>query len=71
MAEAVRQDLQLPLWTLDQAALHFGLTRATVERYVREGLPKYFGAYVKPSEFVDEFVNRRNRQKGSRATPPA
>lgn len=56
-------------WTLDQAAEHLDLKRATVERYIREGLPKYFGTFVKREELLAEYRKRLERQRATRGKP--
>jgi predicted transcriptional regulator len=67
MTQPERQDLTLPYWSIEQAAKHFGFTRATIEKYVREGLPTYFsGIMVKPSEVVAERLSRQTRHRQSR-----
>lgn len=67
VAEPVRQDLTLPYWSIDQAALHFGIARRSVRRYITEGLPSYFaGTMVKPDEIVSERLTRRDRAKSTR-----
>jgi predicted transcriptional regulator len=67
VAELERQDITLPFWSLDQAAKHFGFARATIEKYVREGMPTYFaGRMVKPDEVITERLARRDRQQASR-----
>lgn len=48
-----RQNTQAEFWTLDQSARHFGVTRATIERYIREGLPVYFQRrFLRPKEVI-------------------
>jgi predicted site-specific integrase-resolvase len=37
-----RQNVTAAYWTLEMAAKHFGITPATVRRYIREGLPVYY-----------------------------
>lgn len=65
---AERQDTSLPFWTIDQAALHFGYKRATILKYIREGLPTYHeGLTVKPSELVLEVLQRRQRELKTRS----
>lgn len=55
-------------WTLDQAASHFGYKRATILKYIREGLPTYFGGTtVKPSELIAEVQQRQQRERSTRA----
>lgn len=59
-----RQDLDAQYWTLAQAARHFGFTRATISKYVREGLPTYLGGgWVKPAEVVAEKIARSRRHR--------
>lgn len=68
MTQPERQDLTLPYWSIEQAALHFGVTRRSVRRYITDGLPTYFaGTMVKPDEIVTERLARRDRQKSTRA----
>lgn len=68
MTVPVRQDTELPFWTLDQAALHFGSTRRTIRRYITDGLPTYFaGTMVKPGEVIDEMLDRQRRTKQTRS----
>ena len=58
-------------WTLDKAALHIGVTRATVERYVREGLRIHFrelGGWVDRDEFLAAYRERVMRQRARFAT---
>jgi DeoR/GlpR family transcriptional regulator of sugar metabolism len=69
MAEPDRQDTTLEFWTIEQAARHFGITRGTVRRYIRGGLATHHhGLTVKPSEFISEHQQRRQRQQQSRKT---
>jgi hypothetical protein len=63
------QDLDAPYWTLDQAAAHFGITRAGVRKMIREGLPVYFaGTLVKPAEYIAARLERQARQRAHRFT---
>ena len=55
-------------WTIDQAAEQVGITRAAVERYIREGLPKHLGKFVNRDQFLAEYRARLQRQRDSRAT---
>lgn len=66
MTVPVRQDTELPFWTLDQAALHFGSTRRTIRRYITDGLPTYFSDMVKPEEIIAEVLAREQRTKQTR-----
>ena len=67
-AQKINQNIDLPFWTLDQAALHFGVRRATIEKYIREGLPAYFEKLmVKPSEAIAERLRRKNAAEATRA----
>lgn len=74
MAPKPRQEHQsfnLPFWTIEQAALHLGFTRATINRYIREGLPVYFTSVrpmVKPQELIDEWLRRRKANLATRST---
>jgi hypothetical protein len=66
MADPIRQDTTLLFWSYDTAALHFGISRKTVVRYVREGLPSYFAdRFVKPAEFIAEYLRREGRRRES------
>lgn len=56
-------------WTLDQAAEHLDLKRATIERYIREGLPKHFGVFVRREELLAEYRARLERQRATRGRP--
>lgn len=68
MAKQERQDVRRPLWTIDEAALHFGITRATVEKYIREGLPVYFsGTFVKSKDVIAEYLRRRDAKRATLA----
>ena len=65
-----RQSFDLPFWTIEQAALHLGFTRATINRYVREGLPVYFKSVepmVRPRELIDEWLRRREANLATRS----
>lgn len=65
------QNFDLPFWTIDQAALHLGFSRATINRYIREGLPVYFKSVepmVKPRELIDEWLRRRRANLATRGT---
>jgi hypothetical protein len=67
-----QRDLTDPMdrfWTVDQAVAHIGVTRSTVERYVREGLPLHFpmlGGYLDRDEFLAEYRARMERRSNSR-----
>lgn len=68
-SELVRQNIDLPFWTLDMAALHFGVKRATIEKYAREGLPTYTIAkarMVKPAEVITERLRRKRAAEATR-----
>jgi len=68
MADRVLQDLDLPFWTHQQAALHFGFTTATIRKYIRAGLPTYLdGSLVKPAEVIDHRLAARDRQSDTQA----
>lgn len=57
-------------WTIDRAAKHLGFTRATIARYIREGLPIYFralGGRVHRDELLAEVRKRESRQRATRA----
>jgi predicted site-specific integrase-resolvase len=56
-------------WTIDQAAEHLGYKRATIERYIREGLPRYFRKYVKRDELLAEHRRRAQREIATRLRP--
>ena len=67
------RDLTDPMdrwWTIDQAAEHLKVTRATVEKYVREGLPLHFlqlGGYVDRDELLADYRGRQERSRATRA----
>jgi hypothetical protein len=54
-------------WTIDRAALHLGVRRGTVEKYVREGLALHWrnGWYVHRPALLTEYGRR---QASTRAT---
>lgn len=52
-------------WSVDQAAQHMGFSRATVERYIREGLPQTCG-FVNRDAFLAMVRQKQLRQKQSR-----
>ena len=54
------------LWTIDQAAAHYGYRRETILRYIREGLPLY-GTVIDREELLAEVGRRTVRQKATRA----
>jgi len=54
-------------WSVDKAALHLGVTVATIKRYIRGGLPTRFGL-VHRVELLAEYRRRALRQKASRVT---
>jgi hypothetical protein len=59
-------------WTVDHAAAHLKVTRSTIERYIRGGLPVYFkalGGRVKRSELLAEYRARKLRQRATRLKP--
>lgn len=59
-------------WTIETAAKHAGITRATVEKYIRQGLPVYFrelGGLIKRDEFLQEWRGRRLKQLATRRLP--
>jgi hypothetical protein len=67
MADPIRQDLDAPYWTLDQAAAHFGITRRAVRLMITTGLPTYFaGTMVKPAEYIAVRLERQKAQRASR-----
>jgi predicted site-specific integrase-resolvase len=67
------RDLADPMdrfWTIDQAAEHLKVKRATVEKYVREGLALHFprqGGYVDRDELLAEYRGRQQRSRATRA----
>ena len=67
------RDLTDPMdrwWTIDQAAEHLEVKRATVEKYIREGLPLYFpllGGYVDRDELLADYRGRQERSRATRA----
>ena len=68
MADRVLQNLDLPFWTHQQAALHFGFTTATIRKYIRAGLPTYLdGTLVKPAEVIAHRLAARRRHADSQA----
>ena len=54
-------------WSVDKAALHLGVTVATIKRYIRGGLPTRFGL-VHRVELLAEYRRRVLRQTASRVT---
>jgi len=66
------RDLADPMdrwWTIDQAAEHLAVTRRTIERYVKEGLPLHFpamGGYLDRDELLPEVRRRAKRQRATR-----
>ncbi len=61
------QDPDAEFWTITQAALHFGFTRQTIEKYIRGGLPVYLeGTAVRPHEAIDEWKTRMQKRAKSR-----
>ena len=61
------QPFDVEYWTIDQAARHFGFARATVAKYIRDGLPTYVdGRFVKPAEVVAHRLERKQRQRDTR-----
>lgn len=54
-------------WAVDRAALHLGLRRETIEKYIREGLRLYWrnGWVVHRPELLAEYGRR---QASTRAT---
>lgn len=68
MSERVLQNVDAAFWTHQQAALHFGLSRATIRRYIRQGLPTYLsGTLVKPSEVIAHRLAARKRESDTQA----
>jgi hypothetical protein len=68
-----RRDVTDPMdrfWTIDQAATHLDVTRATVEKYVREGLPLHFplmeGGYVDRDELLIAYRGKKKRARATR-----
>lgn len=53
-------------WTIDRAAEHLKITRASVERYIRDGLKVTFGR-VHRDELLAEYRKRQIRQRATRA----
>jgi len=51
-------------WSVDKAALHLGCPRATILRYIREGLPIRAGL-IHRDELLADFRNRKMRQQES------
>lgn len=69
MSAAIKeqQDLDAKYWSIEQAALHFGVRRATIRQYIRDGLPTYFGGvFVKPKEAIAEWLKRKNAKAATR-----
>lgn len=68
MADRKLQNLDAAFWTHQQAALHFGLSRATIRRYIRQGLPTYLGgSLVKPREVIAHRMAARKRESDTQA----
>ena len=66
---ATKQDMQSVRnddvwWSVDRAALHLGCPRATILRYVREGLPIRAGL-INRDELLADFRARKMRQQES------
>jgi len=67
------RDLTDPLdrwWTVDQAAAHLKVKRATIEKYIREGLPLHFpkmGGYVDRDVLLAAYRERQQRTRATRA----
>ncbi|TIH34951.1 hypothetical protein [Subtercola vilae] len=53
-------------WSIDRAALHTGFARATIERYVREGLPVYVGGFVERDAFLKVYRDKQQSQRLTR-----
>jgi hypothetical protein len=51
-------------WSVDKAALHLGCPRATILRYIREGLPIRAGL-IHRDELLADFRARKIRQHES------
>ncbi|WP_120338115.1 hypothetical protein [Cryobacterium soli] len=72
---AGRRDVTDPMdrfWTLDQSAQHLNVTRATVEKYVRQGLPLHFplmeGGFVDRDELLAVYRGGKKRARATRLT---
>ena len=53
-------------WTIEKAALHLGIHRKTIKRYIREGLPLRHGRLHR-EELLAEVRKRQMRQRATRA----
>lgn len=57
-------------WTIDQAAAHLKVKRATVEKYIRDGLTLHFpklGGYLDRDELLADYRGRQGRSRATRA----
>lgn len=56
-------------WTIDQAAAHFGVRRATILQWIRDGLPSHGkGKMLRRPEVLSAYQQRAKRQRESRFT---
>lgn len=63
----IQQDITKPFWTIEQAALHIGVEKRSIRRYIQDGLPSYFdGKFVKPREVVAEAIRRKKATTSTR-----